>query len=109
MTHRVRPVRLFAAVPAVAGLMAAAIAGTASATELRDAEIAAGGSPFLHNDAGTVRLVARLGRPISIPEPDGVLQLGTGIGFLALLALRRRGASSGSRHPAKEVVHPMIR
>lgn len=69
--------------------------GTSSATELRDAELVAGGSPALLNGTGTVRLEdARLGRigpaALILPEPGAVWQLTSGIGLLAFLAGRRR-------------------
>ncbi len=67
--------------------------GTHAATELRDAELVAGGSPVLQNGTGTVRLedgrLGRLGPPVLIPEPGALWQLGSGIGLLALLARRR--------------------
>ena len=69
-------------------------ARAASTVELLDAELVAAGSPVLQNPSGTVRLEdSRLGRlapPVFVPEPGAVWQLGSGIGFLALLAGRRR-------------------
>ena len=48
---------------AIVGLLVAIAAVTASAVELRDAELVAGGSPVLQNGGGTVRLEdGRLGR-----------------------------------------------
>ncbi len=48
---------------ALVGLLAALAAGSASAIELRDAELVAAGSPVLQNGTGTVRLEdGRLGR-----------------------------------------------
>ena len=79
---------------AMVGLLFPLAAGTASAIELRDAELVAGGSPVLQNGAGTVRLEdPRLGRPgptILVPEPGALWQLGSGIGLLVLLNGRRR-------------------
>ena len=80
---------------ALVGLMAALVPATALGVELRDAELVAGGEPVLQNGAGTVRFEdARLGRPgprvLFVPEPGALWQLGSGIGFLALLARRRR-------------------
>jgi hypothetical protein len=76
------------------GLLAPLAAGTASAIELRDAELVAAGSPVLQNGSGTLRLEdARLGRlaptVFVVPEPGALWQLGSGIGLLALLARRR--------------------
>ena len=91
---RVRPIPPLAAVLALVGLLAPLAAGTASAVELRDAELVAGGSPVLQNGTGTVRLedarLGRLGPPVFVPEPDALWPLGSGIGLLALLAKRRR-------------------
>ena len=76
------------------GLVALLAAGTASAVELRDAELVAGGSPVLQNGTGTVQLedsrLGRLGPRILVPEPGALWQLGSGIGLLVLLN-RRRG------------------
>ncbi len=76
------------------GLLALLVAGTASAIELRDAELVAAGSPVLQNGTGTVRLedarLGRLGPPVFVPEPGALWRLGSGIGLLALLARRRR-------------------
>jgi hypothetical protein len=71
------------------------VAGSASAIELRDAELLSGGRPVLQNVSGSVRLVdARLGRTappvLFVPEPAASLQLGVGAGLLSLLADRRR-------------------
>lgn len=88
--------RTAAWVLAVMGLLAALAAGTASAIELRDAELVAGGSPVLQNTTGTVRLedarLGRLGPPVFIPEARALWQLGSGVGLLALLAGRGRSA-----------------
>ena len=79
---------------AMVGLLVAIAAGTASAVELRDAELVAVGSPVLQNGMGTVRLedsrLGRLGPPVFVPEPGALLQLGSGIGLLAQLGRRRR-------------------
>ena len=76
------------------GLLALLVAGTASAVELRDAELVASGSTALQNASGTVQLVdsrmSSLGPPVFVPEPGALWQLGAGLGFLALLAARRR-------------------
>ena len=68
--------------------------GADAATELRDAELVAGGSPVLQNGTGTVRLedgrLGRLGPLVFVPEPGALWQLGSGIGLLALLARRHR-------------------
>ncbi len=86
----VRPIPPLAAAIALVGLLAALAAGTASAVELRDAELVAAGSPVLQNDTGTLRLedarLGRLGPPIFLPEPGALSQLGSGIGLLAFLA-----------------------
>ncbi len=91
---RVRPIPPLAAILALVGLLAPLAAGTASAVELRDAELVAAGSPVIQNGSGTVQIVdsrmSRLSRGIYIPEPGAVWQLGSGIGLLALLAERRR-------------------
>jgi len=90
----VRPIPPLAVVLALVGLLAPLAAGTASAVELRDAELVASGSPVLQNGTGTVRLedarLGRLGPPVFVPEPGALWQLGSGIGLLALLAGRRR-------------------
>lgn len=69
-------------------------AGTGSATELRDAELVAGGSSKLQNGSGTVVIedsrLGRLGPPAFVPEPGALWQLGSGIGLLALLVRRQR-------------------
>lgn len=84
---------------ALVGLLAPLATGTASAVELRDAELVAGGSPVLQNGTGTVRLEdSRLGRPglssILVPEPGALWQLGSAIGVLGLLAARRRNRTA---------------
>lgn len=79
---------------AVLGLLAVLAAGTASAVELRDAELVASGSPVLENGAGTVRLedprLGRVGPTILVPEPGALWQQGVAIGLLVLLKARRR-------------------
>ena len=74
-------------------------AGAASASELRDAELLAGGSPVLENGAGTVRLedarLGRIGSTVFVPEPGAPWQLGSAIGVLALLAGRRSRRTAG--------------
>jgi len=75
-----------------------------SATELREGELVAAGSPVLQNASGTLRLeqgqLDGLGRKIFVvPEPEMLWQLGPGAGFLALLAGRRRRRS---RHSEEE-------
>jgi hypothetical protein len=77
------------------GLLAPLMAGTASAIELHDAELVAGGSPVLQNASGTLRLedvrLGRLAPPVFfVPEPGALWQLNSGIGLLALLARCRR-------------------
>ena len=83
---------------AIVGLAAALAAGTASAIELRDAELVAGGSPVLQNGTGTVRLedprLGRVGPLILVPEPGALWQMGSAIGVLAVLAGRRRRHTS---------------
>jgi hypothetical protein len=78
----------------VLSLMALLVPAAASAVELRDAELVAGGNPVLQNAGGTVRLEdARLGRvgpTVFVPEPGALWQLGSGLGLLALLARSRR-------------------
>src|SRR5262245_15466729 len=59
------------------------VGASALATELRDAELVAGGRPVLQNVSGSVRLVdGRLGRMappvLFVPEPAASLQLGVG-------------------------------
>jgi len=75
-------------------LLAPLVVKNASAVDLRDAELVAGGSPVLQNGTGTVRLedgrLGRLGWPVFVPEPGALWQIGSGIGLLALLAERRR-------------------
>ena len=87
-----------AIVPALVALLAPLAAGTALAVELRDAELVAGGSPVLQNGAGTVRLedarLGRLGPAVFVPEPGALWQLGSGIGLLALLAVRGRSRTA---------------
>ena len=78
---------------AMMGLVALLAAGTASAVELRDAELVASGSPVLQNGTGTLRLedsrLGRLGPLILVPEPGALWHLGSAIGVLALIAGRR--------------------
>lgn len=78
----------------VLSLLALLVPAAASAVELRDAELVAGGNPVLQNTGGTVRLEdARLGRvgpTVFVPEPGALWQVGSGMGLLALLARRRR-------------------
>ena len=80
-----------AIVACTALLLAVSAAG---ATELRDAEIVAGGQPVLQNLSGSVRLEdARLGRitrTVLLPEPGGALQLQAGVALLSGLAARGR-------------------
>ena len=91
---RGRSIPSIAAVLALVGLLAPLATGTASAVELRDAELVAAGSPVLQNGTGTVRLedarLGRLGPTILVPEPGALWQLGSGIGLLVLLNGRRR-------------------
>ncbi len=79
---------------ALVGLLALLVSAAASAGELRDAELVAGGEPVLQNAAGTVRLedarLGRLGPLVFVPEPGGLMQLGSGIGLLAFIAGRKR-------------------
>ena len=79
---------------ALVGLLVPLAAETASAVELRDAELVAAGSPVIQNGSGTVRLedsrLGRLGPPTFVPEPGALLQLCLGLGFLTLLAKHRR-------------------
>ena len=93
---------------AIVGLMVAIAAGTASAVELRDAELVAGGSPVLQNGGGTVRLEdARLGRvgpTVFVPEPGGLWRLSSGAGLLVLLARHRRRSSRAIRRLVDEEV-----
>jgi hypothetical protein len=91
---------------ALVGFLIPLAAGMASGVELRDAELVPGGSPVLQNGAGTVRLedarLGRLGPPTFVPEPGALLQLGSGIGLLVLLAeRRRRRAAPDTVRPAK--------
>jgi hypothetical protein len=78
----------------VLSLLALLVTATASAVELRDAELVAGGNPVLQNAGGTVRLEdARLGRvgpTVFVPEPGALWQLVSGAGLLAVLERRRR-------------------
>ena len=78
----------------VQSLLALLVPNAASAVELRDAELVAGGNPVLQNGAGTVRLedarLGRVGSTVFVPEPGALWQLGSGVGLLALLARRRR-------------------
>ena len=78
----------------IIGMLAALLAGNASATELRDAELVAGASSVLENGSGTVRLedarLGRIGKAVLVPEPGAPWQVGSAIGVLALLAGRRR-------------------
>jgi len=98
---QVRPIQPLAAVFVLLGLLTALESGTASAVEVRDAEIVAGGFPVLQNGSGTVRLVdARMGRlspPIFVPEPGVFMQLVPGIGLLTLLARRRKRRTATHR------------
>jgi hypothetical protein len=91
-------------------LLAPLAAGAASAVELRDAELVAGGSPVLQNGTGTVRLedprLGRLGPPVFVPEPGGLWQLGSGIGLLALLARRRRRRTASRTAGAADRAEP---
>jgi Protein of unknown function (DUF1566) len=85
-------------------VLAVLVSGAALATELRDAELVAGGEPVLQNGTGTVRLedarLGRLGPATFVPEPQGLLPLGFGIGLLTLLAARRR-STRRVRRPGK--------
>ena len=81
------------------GLLALLLAGTASAIELRDAEVTVGAVPVLQNAGGTVRLeqpqVNAVGhQTFFVPEPRALWQLGSGVVLLALLSTRRRRAAS---------------
>jgi hypothetical protein len=108
---RLRAIRARAAVLALVALLALLAAGTASAVELRDAELVASGAPALENGTGTVRIedsrLGRIGPAVFVPEPGALWQhLGAGIGLLALFAGRRRRRSASetarrrSRSPA---------
>ena len=92
---------------ALALLGAVLALGAASAVELRDAELVAGGSPVLQNGTGTVRLedarLGRLGPPVFVvPEPGVLWQLGSGIGLLAFLAGRRRRRTASDTGPPEQ-------
>jgi hypothetical protein len=79
---------------ALACLLGLFVPASAGAVELRDAELVAGGSPVLENEARTVRVEdGRLGTlpvPVAVPEPGGPWQFGSAIGVLAFLRHRRR-------------------
>jgi hypothetical protein len=76
---------------AFVSLLVAIPLGWASAVELRDAQLVAGGVPELQNGAGTVRILnPELGGEIFVPEPRVAAQLGVGIAALALTMARRR-------------------
>ena len=100
------PIPPLAVVLALVGLLAPLAAGTASAVELRDGELVAGGSPVLQNGTGTVRLedarLGRLGPPVFVPEPGALWQLGSGIGLLALLEGRRRRCTAPDTDPPEQ-------
>jgi hypothetical protein len=94
------------------GLLGLLVASGAGAVELRDAELVASGSPVLQNGTGTVRLEdGRLGPPVPLPEPGAFLQLGSGIGLLALLVgfRRRRTAPATGRRSIRRVDPPTPR
>ncbi|GAG32891.1 unnamed protein product [marine sediment metagenome] len=103
---RVCPIPPLAAVLALVGLLTPLAAGTASAVELRDGELVAGGLPVLQNGTGTVRLedprLGRLGPSVFVPEPGALWQLGSGIGLLALLAGRRRRRTASDTDPPEQ-------
>ncbi len=95
---RVLPISPFATVLALVGLLGALAVGTASATELLEAKVTAGAETVLQNTGGTVRLErARVDatdhQTFFVPEPGALLQLGSGLGGLALLHARRRRRS----------------
>ncbi len=81
---------------ALVGPLALLVPAIATAVELLEAKVTAGAVPVLQNTGGTVRLeqaqVSATERPtFFVPEPGALLQLGSGIGGLALLhAWRRR-------------------
>jgi hypothetical protein len=91
---------------AILALLAFAAGMAASATQLRDAELVAGGSPVMESASGTVRLEdARLGRvgpTVFVPEPSALWQLGSGVGLSILLA-RRRASRSRLRRVKQEI------
>ena len=83
----------FTLVATLVALFFAAAGAVGAATKLLDSELVASDSPVLQNVSGTVRIedsrLGRLGPPVFVPEPGALLQLGSGIGLLALLAGRR--------------------
>jgi len=91
---------------AMVGLVVALAAGTASAVELRDAELVASGSPVLQNGRGTVRLedsrLGRVGPLILVPEPGALWQQGSAIGVLVLLNGRRRRRTTSDTAPPEQ-------
>lgn len=75
-------------------MLALALPSAASAIELRDANLLAGGNAVLENVGGTIRLEdARLGRvgpTVFVPEPGALGQLASGAALLTLLRAHRR-------------------
>ena len=97
---------------AIVVLVAALAAGNASAVELRDAELIAGGSPVLQNGLGTEPLedarLGRLGRPVFVPERGALWQLGSGVGLLVLLEERRRRSTASDLRRGRPRTHGSI-
>ena len=86
----------------VLGLLVATSA--ASAVELRDPEVAAGGGRDLSNSTGTVRIenarVGRSGRTFVVPEPALATAVGSGVALLVLLRSARQSRPSRRRDDA---------
>jgi hypothetical protein len=99
--------------PASALLLSLLLPSAGAAVELRDGDLAAGASPVLENDSGTVRLeqsqLDGLGRAVFVPEPGGLWQLGAGITGLVLLHRRRRRADRPRLSPARRETDPAER